>query len=93
MVNAHPTIVRLLTAIVLSALAGGLAYGVTVWLAPDSKSALLAVFIVAAITALGVLAPHTLLKATSKDEDKPTSAPDTYFDTSFSIHKDEGWND
>ncbi|ANO50036.1 hypothetical protein BA177_01290 [Woeseia oceani] len=84
---------RLLTAIVLSALAGGLAYGVTVWLAPDSKSALLAVFIVAAITALGVLAPHTLLKATSKDEDKPTSAPDTYFDTSFSIHKDEGWND
>ena len=84
---------RLLKAILLSALAGGLAYGVTVWLAPDSGSALFVAFIVAAITALGVLAPHTLLKATSKDECKHTSAPDTYFDTSFSIRKDEGWND
>ena len=84
---------RLLKAILLSAVAGGLAYGMTVWLASDSRSALLVALIVAAITTLGVLAPHTLLKATSKDECKPTSAPDTYFDTSFSIHKDEGWND
>jgi len=84
---------RLLKAILLSALAGGLAYGVRVWLASDSRPAILVALIVAAITALGVLAPHALLKATSKDEDKRTSAPDTYFDTSFSIHKDEGWND
>lgn len=54
---------RLLKAILLSALAGSLAYGVTAWLAPDSESALLVASIVAAITALGVFAPSIILRA------------------------------
>ena len=84
---------RLIEALLLTALAGGVAYGVTIWLAPNSASALWVALVVAAITAFGVLAPRTLLKAISDDDDEPTSAPDTYFDTGFSIRKDEGWND
>jgi len=54
---------RLLTAIILSALAGGLAYGVTVWLASDSGSALWVASMVGLVTALAILVPHDLIEA------------------------------
>ena len=71
MVNARPTITRLLKAILLSALAGGVAYGVMVWLAPDSESVLSVASIVAAITALGVFVPSIILRAI----DSPRKSP------------------
>lgn len=75
-VNAHPTIMHLLKAILLSALAGGLAYGLTVWLASDSGSALLVAFIVAAITAVGVFAPSIILRAFDSPRKSPWTAHD-----------------
>lgn len=67
---------RLLKAILLSAIAGGLAYGVTVWLAPDSKSALLIASIIAAITTLGVFVPNLILSALDSPRKSPLAAHD-----------------
>lgn len=53
---------RLALRLFLAVLAGALAYGVAVWLALDSESALLVASIVAAITAVGVFAPSIILK-------------------------------
>lgn len=92
-VNARPTIMRLLKAILLSALASGVAYGLTVWLAPDSKSALLVAFIVAAITALGVLAPRTVLNALGQKDNQRSKPSETYYDLDFSLKKNSSWED
>jgi hypothetical protein len=89
----HPTLKRLLEAAILSALAGGIAYGLTVWLAPPSVSALLVAIIVVAITALAVLAPAAVLRAVGKSGGDASSTADTYYGYGFSMTKDEGWND
>lgn len=92
-VNAHPTIVRLLTAIILSALAGGLAYGVTIWLAPDSRPAILVALIVAAISALGALWPRTTLNALGHKNNQRSKPPETYYDLDYSLKKNSSWED
>ena len=89
----HPTLKRLLEAAILSALAGGTAYGLTAWLAPPSVSAFLVAMIVAAITALAVLGPTTVLRAAGKNSGNASSTSDTYYGFGFSMTKDEGWND
>ena len=93
MVNAHPTIARLLKAILLSALAGGFAYGVTVSLAPGSESALLVPVIVAAITALGVLWPRTTLNALGHKNNRRSKSSETYYDLDYSLKKNSSWED
>lgn len=89
----HPTLKGLLEAAILSALAGGIAYGLTVWLAPPSVSAFLVPIIVAAITALAVLAPGAVLRAVGKNGGAASSTAHTYYGYGFSMTKDEGWND
>ena len=84
---------RLLTAILLSALAGGLAYGVTVWLAPDSRPAILVAFIVAAITALGALSPRTTLNAMGHKNNQRSKSPQTYYDLDYSLKKNSSWEE
>jgi hypothetical protein len=91
--DVHPVLKRLLEVIILSALAGSFAYGLTAWLAPSSVSAFLVAMIVAAITALAVVAPTVILRAATRKGDSRWSASDTYYDMGFSVHKDEGWND
>lgn len=91
--NHHPIQRRLLTAIAAAAGSGGIAYGLTAWLAPPSVSANWVAAIVAAITALAILAPVQVLRALTGSERGQSSKPDSYYDASFSIHKDEGWND
>ena len=89
----HPTLKRLLAAATLSTLAGGTAYGLTVWFAPPSVSAFLVAIIVAAITALAVLAPVAVLRAVGKNSGNASSPSDAYYGFGFSMTKDEGWND
>ena len=84
---------RLLKAILLSAVAGGLAYGMTVWLASDSGSALLVALIVAAITTLGVLAPRTMLNALRQKLNQRPKPPETYYDLEYSLKKNNSWED
>jgi tetrahydromethanopterin S-methyltransferase subunit E len=89
----HPTLKRLLEAAILSALAGGIAYGLTARLAPPSVSAFLVAIIVAVITALAVAVPATMIRAVGRKSGSAWSTPDTYYEMGFSVHKDEGWND
>ena len=89
----YPILKRLLEAAILSALAGGTAYGLTVWLAPPSVSAFLVAMIVAVITGLAVAMPVTMIRAIGRKSGSPSSTPDTYYEMGFSVHKDEGWND
>ncbi|MEX2258307.1 MAG: hypothetical protein WD672_06315 [Woeseia sp.] len=90
--SIHPTLKRLLEATFLSTLAGGTAYGLTVWLAPPSVSAFLVAIIVASISALAVLAPAAVLRAVGKNGGAASNA-DMYYGYGFSMTKDEGWND
>jgi hypothetical protein len=89
----HPILKRLLEAAILSAVAGGTAFGLTVWLAPPSVSAFLVAVIVAVITALAVAVPATMIGAVGRKSRSAWSTPDTYYEMRFSVHKDEGWND
>ena len=89
----HRTLKCLLEAAILSTLAGGTGYGLTVWLAPPSVSAFLVAMIVAAITALAVLAPVAVLRAFRKNSGNASSTCDMYYSFGFSMTKDEGWND
>ena len=73
----YPTLKRLLEATILSAVAGGAAYGLTVWLAPPSVSAFLVAIIVAAITALACRdAATAVLSAVGTNSDNPWSPAD-----------------
>jgi hypothetical protein len=83
----HPTLKRLLEAAILSAVAGGIAYGLTVWLAPPSVSAFLVAIIVAAITALAFATPSAVLSAFGRNKESPWSPPETYYDLDFSLEK------
>ncbi|MEX2258543.1 MAG: hypothetical protein WD672_07520 [Woeseia sp.] len=78
---------RLLEAAILSALAGGTAYGFTVWLAPPTVSAFLVAIIVATITALGFALPSAVLNAVGLNNDSPSAPPETYYDLDFSLEK------
>lgn len=62
-VNTRSIMVHLLKAILLSALAGGLAYGFTVWIEPANVSAVLVASTIAATVGLVSLLPHTLLES------------------------------
>ena len=89
----HPTLKRLLEAAILSALAGGTAYGLTVWLAPPSVSAFLVAIIVAAITALAFATPSAALSAFGRSKESPWSPPETYYDLDYSLKKNSSWED
>ncbi len=84
---------RLLKAILLSAIAGGLAYGVTVWLASDSRPAILVALIVAAIAAFGAFWPHTTLNALGHKNNQRSKSPETYYDLDYSLKKNSSWED
>ena len=84
---------RLVLTPFLAVLAGASAYGVTIWLAPDSESALLVAFIVAAITTLGVLAPRTLLNGLGQKDKQLSKPPETYYDLDYSLKKNNSWDD
>lgn len=85
--DVPPVLKRLLEVILLSALAGGIAYGMTAWLAPSSVSAALVAMIVAAITALAIVAPTAVLSAVGRSKESPSSPPETYYDFDFSLEK------
>ncbi|MDA0821861.1 MAG: hypothetical protein O3C28_05490 [Proteobacteria bacterium] len=89
----YPTLRRLLEAAILSALAGGTAYGLTVWLAPPSVSAFLVAIIVAAITALAFATPSAALGAFGRSKESPWSPPETYYDLDYSLKKNSSWED
>ena len=84
---------RLIEALLLSALAGGIAYGVTVWLAPDGDPALWVALIVAAITAFGLLAPRQVLNALSRERDPRHKQSESYYDLDYSLKKNSSWED
>ena len=84
---------RLIEALLLSALAGGIAYGVTVWLAPDGESALWVALIVAAITAFGVLAPRQVLNALGRERNPRYKQSESYYDLDYSLKKNSSWED
>lgn len=88
-----PVLKRLLEVITLSALAGGIAYGVTAWLAPSSVSAALVAMIVAAITALAIAAPTAVLSAVGRSKESPSSPPETYYDLDYSLKKNSSWEE
>ena len=78
---------RVLRAAVLSVLAGGMSYGLTVWLAPSTVSAQWVAVVVAIITGLAVLAPAAVLSAIGRSTHGQRSQPETYYDLDFSLDK------
>lgn len=84
---------RLIEAVLLSALAGGIAYGLATWIAPPSVSASLVALVIAGIVALATLAPAALLRALEQKQDQTSSTSDTYYDFSIDLKKEEGWKD
>lgn len=84
---------HLVKAILLSTLAGGLAYGVAIWLARDGDSALWVALIVTAITALGILAPRDVLNAMGRKRDPRSNPPESYYDLDYSLKKNSSWED
>jgi hypothetical protein len=92
-VDTLPTLERLIKAIIFSALAGGLAYGLTTWRAPPAISAYLVALLVVAISALAALAPTVILNAVSKGKAAQRSTHETYYDLDFSLKKNSGYED
>ena len=87
------TLKRFFEGAILSTLAGGTAYGLTVWLAPPTVSAFLVAMIVATITALAFATPSAALSAFGRSKESPRSPPETYYDSYYSLKKNSSWED
>lgn len=74
--DAHPTLKRLLEAFIFTALAGGVGYAVTTWLAPDDVSAGVVAAIVAAIAGIASVAPNGLLHDKRDPDSDPWRPPE-----------------
>ena len=82
---------RLIEALLLSALAGSIAYGVTVWLAPDGASALWVALIVAAISVLAVLMPSALIESFGpSNKSHHSDAVDSYHSLEYRLTNHTG---
>ena len=86
----YPSLKRIIEAIVVFALAGGIAFGLTAWLAPPAVSPYQVAVVVAIITVLGAFMPAAIRRPSSKRSHLPCEAHDTYYDLSLSLTKEEG---
>lgn len=83
----------LIKKVALSALTGGTAYGVAIWLAPPAISEYSVLASIAGITALAFLVSMFASNTPERREFARRSTPDTYYDYGFSITKDESWEE
>lgn len=88
--NRDALLKRVIRAIVIFALAGFIAFGLTAWLAPPAVSPYQVAIVVAIIIALGAFMPTAIRKPGSKRSPLPCEAHDTYYDLSLSLTKEEG---
>jgi hypothetical protein len=91
-VSMRTIFVRLLEALILSAIAGSIGYALTAWLSPPGISPFWAAAIVASVAALAILVLSVIIDPAGR-ETSSWSPPDTYYDHNFSVSKDESWND
>ena len=90
--DAHPTLKRLLEAFIFAALAGGVGYAVTSWLAPEYVSAGIVAAIVAAIAGIASIVPNSLLPDMRDPDSDPWRPPKvSYYSAAYRVWNDEGF--
>ena len=91
---AHRTLRRLLEALLLTALAGGITYALTAWLAPETVSPGIVAAVIMVVVCVASVAELLGLDAPpSPPKDSPWQVPENYFDLHYSLTKDISWED